>query len=250
MSWHFSQALEAEYLRANCLDGEQSVPWKSMPSAPDDSCSDKMKGTFHRSPFGTMYAPSTDARGAALLTWFRAGSPAKTLVLPALETVLMESEADSGWKWPASFAKYDHASSSWKTRQCSLVADSDEFSETWPQAGAMRNGECWERPTLAPTTNEREYGFWPTPQATDAMRARMKVESFQKVHADSRGGRSYLARVLAHEFGLSQSAEFSEWLMIWPNGWSASTPLETDKFRSWLSMHSLNLQADLNKEAA
>ena len=31
MSWHFSQALEAEYSRASCLDGEQSVRWRSTP---------------------------------------------------------------------------------------------------------------------------------------------------------------------------------------------------------------------------
>lgn len=29
MSWHFSQALEAEFSAGNCLDGERFAPWNS-----------------------------------------------------------------------------------------------------------------------------------------------------------------------------------------------------------------------------
>jgi hypothetical protein len=82
MSWHYSQALEVAYLEANSLAGEPSAPSNSMPSAPDDSCSDKMKGTHHRSLYGTMFAPSTDATGAALLMWFRAASRVRTSAAP------------------------------------------------------------------------------------------------------------------------------------------------------------------------
>jgi hypothetical protein len=231
------QALAAEYSEANYLDGDPCAPWKSTPFAADDSCSAKMKDTFHHSPFGTMYVPSADSSGAELLTWFLAAFPAKTSAQPAVAQDSTERAADYGWNLPGSFAKFDPATSSWKTRQCSLAGDSIEFLETWPAWGSMQSGECLERPTLAPTTSEREYGYWPTPQASDSMRARMRVESFQKVHADSRGGRSYLARVLAHEFGLSQSAEFTEWLMIWPEGWTDLKPLAMDKFQEWLQQH-------------
>ena len=86
MSWHFSLALVAGFSAAHCSAGEPSAPWKSMPTAPDDSCSDKMKGTFHHSPFGTMFVPSTDARGAAALASYRRAFLAKTLALPALAT--------------------------------------------------------------------------------------------------------------------------------------------------------------------
>ena len=66
MSWHFSQALEAAFSAASSSAGEPFAPWKSMPSAPDDSCSAKMKATCHRSPFGMMFVPSTDALARAL----------------------------------------------------------------------------------------------------------------------------------------------------------------------------------------
>lgn len=41
------------------------------------------------------------------------------------------------------------------------------FSGTWPQWGTMRNGECWERCTLAPRIAEKGYGSWPTIAARD-----------------------------------------------------------------------------------
>jgi hypothetical protein len=78
MSWHFSQALVEEYSEAIFSAGALSALLSSMPSAQDDSCSDKMNGTFHLSPFGTMFVPSTDDLGVGLLTWYRLVSLAKT----------------------------------------------------------------------------------------------------------------------------------------------------------------------------
>lgn len=141
MSWHFSQAVEAEYSEASYSGGERFALWNSAPTAHDDLCSDKMKGTFHRSPFGTMYVPSTDDRGAELLTWYRAGSRARTSAQPERAMDWMGKEVGYGWKWRESFVKYDHDLHLWKTRQCSLLADSEEYSETWPKWGLMLDGE-------------------------------------------------------------------------------------------------------------
>lgn len=82
----------------------------------------------------------------------------------------MANEAAYGLKWPASLAKFDPATSSWKTAQFSLLGDLDEFSQTWPRWGLMRNGECWERPTLAPRTSASVSGLWATPAASDSSR--------------------------------------------------------------------------------
>ncbi len=79
MSWHFSLALEAAFSGERCSGGEPSAPWSETPTAPDDSCSDKMRDTWHRSPFGMMFVPSMEPRGAELLTLFLAGFHAKTL---------------------------------------------------------------------------------------------------------------------------------------------------------------------------
>jgi hypothetical protein len=239
MSWHFSQALEAEYLRANCLDGEPSPPWKSMPSAPDDSCSDKMKGTFHRSPFGMMYVPSTDAHGAALLTWYLEAFPVRTLARQEGARGSTDPRAVYGMRWLGSFAKYSRDTSSWKTAQNLLLADSDEYSEAWPKWGLMRNGVSSELVTLARRMSAKEYGFVPTPTASNTKAHHMRGADKGKAReARSYGDRGPL------------NPEYLEWLMGWPVGWTGLGALETAKFREWLRQHSLSLPADSNEKAA
>lgn len=159
MSWHFSQALEAEYLAERCSDGEPFAQWKSIPSAADDSCSAKMKATCHRSPFGMMFVHSTDGHGVELLTSFRAASRART---SALQGKALESTGHGlgcGKSSLGSLARYDRDSRSWRTPQTSLVAGLDVFSETWPRWGSMRSGVCWERTPSEPHTNETGFGF-------------------------------------------------------------------------------------------
>jgi hypothetical protein len=85
----------------------------------------------------------------------------RTLVPQEKAQELMENDQECGEKWLASFVKYDHDSSSWKTHQCSLLGDLDEFLETWPQWGLMRDGECWEQRTLEQTIKGTEYGLSP-----------------------------------------------------------------------------------------
>ena len=81
MSWHYSLALEEAFSEACSSAGAPSAPWRLTPTALDDSCSAKMKGTCHRSLFGLMFVPSTDAHGEELLTWFLEGFPAKISAL-------------------------------------------------------------------------------------------------------------------------------------------------------------------------
>ena len=75
----------------------------------------------------------------------------------------MESSQECGEKWRGSFTKYSPDSCSWKTHQCSLLGDLDEFSETWPRWGLMRDGECWEQQTLVQNIKGIESGLSPTP---------------------------------------------------------------------------------------
>jgi hypothetical protein len=92
----------------------------------------------------------------------------------------MEKEAECGEKWRGSFVKYDPDLSLWKTHQCSLLGDLEEFLEIWPQWGLMRDGECWEQQMLAQTISETEYGLsenWPTPRSCSAMAATITPES-------------------------------------------------------------------------
>jgi len=86
---------------------------------------------------------------------------AKTLVPQGEAQALMEKEAECGEKWRGSFVKYDPDLSLWKTHQCSLLGDLEEFLETWPQWGLMRDGECWEQRTLEQTIRGTEFGLSP-----------------------------------------------------------------------------------------
>jgi hypothetical protein len=228
MSWHFSRALEAEYLQENCSDGEQYAAWKSTPFALDDSCSAKMKDTYHRSLFGTMFVPLTDTLGADVLTWFLADFLAPTSVQQGSRLELTEKPAAFGWNLQGSFARFDRLLCSWRTRQCSLIEGSEEFLGIWPRWGSMRDGECLDLTTLAPSIEESGSGLWPTP-----------------CHGSSRWGGTF------QEVGGSQNKlrgtptgrmyvnpDFWENLMGWPTGWTGIAPLETGKTREWQQRHS------------
>lgn len=130
---------------------------------PGFSCGAKTMASLNRSLSGQIFAPSTAALGEDLLTWCREDFHVKTCPLQEPETASTASAPGSGWKWPGSFAKYDHASRSWKTRQLSLDGGLPAYSETWPRSGCMRDGECSALPPLAPTIDGNESGFLPTP---------------------------------------------------------------------------------------
>ena len=168
MSWLFSQALVAAYSEANCSDGAQSAPSNTTPTPQAFLSRDKTTDAWSRFPSGMTCEPLTESRGEELLTWFRAGFLVRTLVPAGRAQASTEKEAECGHTWPASFAKYDHHTHSWKTPQYSLLEGLDEFSETWPKWGIMRNGACWAQTMPAPATEEKEFGFVPTLLKSDA----------------------------------------------------------------------------------
>jgi hypothetical protein len=69
-------------------------------------------------------------------------------------------------KYPV-LARYDRATSSWKTSQLCLEGDYQSFSETWPRSGMIRSGTAYQLPPLAPLTKEIGSGLWPTPNTKD-----------------------------------------------------------------------------------
>ena len=161
MSWLFSQALVEEFSQANSLDGEQFVPLSGSSTQQAYCAPDKMTDFSRLSRFGMMYKPLTDNLGAAVLTWYLGDSPAKTSAPQEKGLASTESEAGCGEKWRASFTKYDPGMRLWKTHQCSLLGDLELYSETWPQWGLMRGGECWEQQTLEQTIRGTGYGLSP-----------------------------------------------------------------------------------------
>jgi len=109
------------------------------------------------------------------LTLSRADSRARTFQQqggkPGLEKA---QEADYGPKSSDLLASYDRDTSSWRTLQICLEARLNgqadglaEFSETWPNAGMMRNGKTYRRQPWALPIAENASGFVPTPRAAD-----------------------------------------------------------------------------------
>jgi hypothetical protein len=246
-SLHCSQAPEAESLEATCSDGEPFAQLNVMPTPHKFSRNDKTMDACHLSRFGLTLRLLTESHGEELLTLFLAGFPVRTLVRPEKAPGSKESEAGFGLSSHGSLAKYNPDLCSWKTRQFSLLGGLEEFSETWPRWGSMRNGECWERPTLELPTSASEHGLWPTPTAMNATGGAALCKW------GGSGARAKLKEMVSpEELNGPLNPEWVAWLMGWPTGWTSLKPLEMGRFQEWQQQHSICLPIDQgdNGEAA
>jgi hypothetical protein len=227
MSWLFSRALVEAYSEATCLDGVPSAPLKSQLTQQAFSSLDKTTEASSHFQSGMTLEHSTGILGEDLLMWFRGGFHAPTSARQGRRLELTEQLADSGWRWPGSFAKFNRASSGWKTRQNSFIEGLAEFSETWPRWGLMLNGECLDLTTWAPITEGSGSGFWPTPCHGSSHWG----GTFQEVG----GSKNKLRNTPIGK--LYVNPDFWESLMGWPIGWTDCEPLATGKIRAWLRQH-------------
>lgn len=227
MSWHFLQGQAEASWEDTCLDGAPDALLSLMPTQGACCSPGSVTGCYQHSQFGMTCEHLTAIRGADELMLCQGDSRAKTSALQEKARDSTESEADYGPKWPASLAKYDHATRSWKTRQFSLLGGLDEFSETWPRWGLMHDGECWALATLGHVTDATESGFVPTVLTSEA--------TGPGLH----GNGSHNFRTWFRENSTERRLPLhGEIMMLWPEGWaSAGVPLETDKFRQWLRLH-------------
>jgi len=258
MSWLYSQALVAEYLGENCLDGEPSVQSNGKPTQQAYCAPDKMTEFSRLSRFGMTYKPLTESLGAELLTLFREDFHAQTYQLQDEAQDLTEKVLPCGITWQGWLAKFDPDSYSWKTAQCSFIEESGECLETFPVSGMTRNGLLWERMTLERRTKGIERGLWRTPDTggggtsgllkqgqnhrkngqpiqirlvDQVNNSRLWPTPVQRMYKDN-GSPSEYARneiPLAAQVGGPLNPEWVEWLMGWPLGWTDLKPLETDK---------------------
>ncbi len=172
-------------LGGGCSDGEPSAPSSGNPTPQAYLPPDRMTAFSRPSRFGMTFAPLTDDHGAAVLTSFLAAFPARTLASQAKAPALTESAAACGPTWRASLARFDPATSSWKTAQRSLLGDLEESSVIWPRSGMTADGQCWELPTLERRTSGTGSGLWlQTPIAAMARDA-VRSPAFAKGRAPS-----------------------------------------------------------------
>ena len=279
MSWLYSQVLVEEYLGDTSLVGEQSVQ-SSGSSTPQAYCApDKMTGFSRLSRFGMTFKPLTDILGEELSMSSVVAFHVRTLVPQEKAQELMENEAECGEKWLASFVKYDPDSSLWRTHQCSLLGDLDEFSETWPQWGLMRDGECWEQRTLEQTIRGTEFGLsvkfptptvgmvtggqnpekggqvglgymarknkWPTPDANCGQRGTQPEWTSQRPSGHpAQYSINQAVRDAEQNNGGPLNPMWVEWLMGWPLGWTDLKPLEMDKYHCVPQQHGESSRKD------
>ena len=169
MSWLFSQALVEAYSADTCSDGAQSAPSSGNPTPQAFLSPDKMTAFLRPSRSGMTFRPLTDGLGAAVLTWCQAASRARTSAWPAREQASTASDPACGDTWRGSLARFDPATSSWRTAQPSLLEDLGESSVIWPRSGMTAAGQCWELPMLEHRTSGTGSGLSvPTPTVYDS----------------------------------------------------------------------------------
>ena len=105
-------------------------------------------------------------------------SHAKTLAQPESKPEWVKApDLGYGLKSSVWLANYDPATSSWRTSQRCFLAQANgegdglaEFSETWPNAGMMRNGKTFRLEPWALHTLENASGLLPTPRKNDGQK--------------------------------------------------------------------------------
>jgi len=278
MSWHFSQALVAEYLEESSSAGAQSAPLNGTLTHGTFWSPDKTTDVSKLSRSGMTYKLLTADRGADLLTWCLEDSRVRTSAQPAKVSASRESGHPCGNTWQESSAKFDRNSLSWKTHQCLWEEDLPSSSLTLPNWGMMQSGVLWERITLPRLTSEIEFGLLlPTPTCADATMGAilndktkfitLKSGRLRKISNQGISGSIGLARTVAmwatpqsRDFRTGQRSRWEnpertrnlndqiggqlnptwvEWLMGWPLGWTDCAASATDKFRQWQKSHGI-----------
>lgn len=235
----YLRALEEGYLATSCSDTNPSPRSRSISIASKSWQRGKETGAFPGFPSLRMSPNLTGDLGAGSLTSLRAASRARTSPAPERAPEWKALVLDSGGRWHESLARYDRASSSWKTRQCSLLAGSESFSETWPSWGLMLDGVSWALTMPALPTVESGSGsllatptatanqmcpsmqkwpgcraMWPTPISTDWKSGCGKTGNRDPKKAAKAGLK------LNEAAGGSLNPCFVEWLMGWPREWT------------------------------
>lgn len=276
MSWLFSQALVAEYSEGTSLAGEQFAQLNVMPTPHKFWRNDKTMEFSNLSRFGLTLRLLTESHGETLLMAFLAGFRAKTSALQERVLVSRVHDQECGSNSNASFARWIHGKSMWKTAQHSLFEDLEQSLETWPRWGLMRNGECFHVQMRAEFIYASASGLsLPTPRSCSAMAAKITPNTALAKHPNLE---TVLARLMLPTIGANEgkgasksrfsgspdfrgakmceglrtcetdpiylNPSFAELTMMWPLGWTDLKPLAMDRFLEWQQQHSLCLLSE------
>jgi hypothetical protein len=248
MSYTYLQD-QGEVSSAGCFsDISQFAPLNGMKMQEINLSNDKKMDASQDSQYGMMCQHLTENLGTELQILCAEGSLVKTYPPQAKEKGLRENGLDFGQKWPESLAKWSQDSFLWKTRQLSLTTDLEPYSENFPRWGIMQDGEFWELTIqdyhttaigagLLPTVVKNEGAAFlggplrSTETWKDTSRLSHRLIGFWKNFKNREMNARIKQKIACHPI-------FAEWMMGWPEMWSASQELETDKFQAWLRLHS------------
>ena len=243
------------------LAGIRSAQWNLKNTRETSSFNANETESSPHSPSGMMSAPLMENPGEDSSTSSPVASLVKTSQQQEKAQELQAPAQGSGRKCTESFAKYDPATHSWKTAQCSLHGDLEPFLETWPKLGIMLHGSCLELPTWVLPTREKEYGslqLIPTPTCRGldgGAHSRIKLKKLNffptPISHNAKELTACPSNINRKTPGLGTLAawgvlgtpgrlnpDWVEWLMGWPLGWTDLKPLATAKYHSWLQQHS------------
>lgn len=251
-SYRCSQVLvEVCWGRPIYLGGKLCATWSGIDTLlaysthelPTDTCTTRQSGM--------TCLVLTGAHGGGTSMLSRQVSPASHSALPE-SSEQATTRAMDGQPLPASFARYDRATCTWRTCQASFLESmgtTDEYSESWPRSGMMLDGVCYPLQRLGRRTNETGYGYMATPTSTaNQLSPSMRkhpgcvawlptptAHNAKETAAPSEWKRN--TPTLATRAGGTLNPTWVEWLMGWPLGWTDLEPLGTDRFRWWLQQH-------------
>lgn len=148
---------------------------------------------------------------------------ARTSALPDWALASKERALASGASMPELFAKFDRATSSWKTYQLCLDGDLETFSEIWPRSGTMRNGVAYLPPKSVRRTSEIASGLLPTLTVVSCEHpGRIKLKSGQQTSLSME-----LSRLHGWKIGGQLSPTWTARFMGFPALWTAYVLSET-----------------------
>lgn len=278
----YSQAQAEDCLQTNYSDIESLAQSKSkhipekfcLPGNLTEAYLDSLFGMMspHSEPI-THTAPTTSNGLEPCQISASVGvSLAKTLAQQEKAQESQAKEAGYGASSLELLARLCPDTSLWKIPQCSLFEDLEQFLETWPRWGTLRNGACYQRETLADAICVIGAGYsLPTPTCSDNYTQNLK-SSQQKpgsMHSvtlpqalrlmlPTTGANEYKGSgkdryINSTHFRGAKMSEglrtcetdpiylnpcFAEAMMGWPLEWSVLKPLATDKFQEWQQQHS------------
>lgn len=267
MSWHYSQALVAEYLEACSQAGAAFAPLRETDTPATYCWRDKTTECLNLFQFGMMSQASTDDPGAALLTWYREAFLARTSALREQcgdATAWRVNDPVYGGRTCGLLTRFVRPMFSVKIARHYASVDWAKLSEDLPRSGMRHAGSFWALTARDCITNASGYGSTlPTPTARDwkdtfgmnpartdgkTRLDRLPMLLFSLVRSAGISLKTLKAltdaktvevkdRVEVMISGPDYCPELPEWVMGWPVGWTALESLATDRFQQWLLSH-------------